>query len=140
MFVVERELLWRGRVTAGEASIGLIGDEGEALGADARSVWPRLVHAKGYTAKDVRGTCVCVPAALVKLESDVDDSLVVQEPSAHDPVARHEAREMRANVPDGAAIVEIREVRPVADSGSLAPGVRKVLCTKEAYTIPSRVS
>ena len=84
------------------------------------------IEQKPERTKDVHSACVCVPAALIKLESDVDDSLVVQEPSAHDPVTRHEAREMRANVPDGAAIVEIREVRPVADSGSLVPGFRKV--------------
>ena len=46
----------------------------------------------------------------------VDNGLVVQELTAQDPVASHEAREMGANVADGARVVEIGEVRPVANS------------------------
>ena len=99
-----------------------------------------VIEERPARTRDVHSTCIGVPAALVKLESDVDDGLVVQEPSAHDPVARHEAREMGANVPDGTAIVEIGEICPVADGGSLVPGFRKVPCPKEASTIPSRVS
>ena len=46
----------------------------------------------------------------------VDNGLVVQELTAQDPVTSHEAREMGANVADGAGVVEISEVRPVTNS------------------------
>ena len=52
----------------------------------------------------------------------VDDGLVVQELTAQDPVASHEAREMGANVADGARVVEIGEVRPVTNSRFLSKG------------------
>ena len=50
----------------------------------------------------------------------LNDGLVVQEPTAHDPVARHEAREVRADVSDGTAAVKIGKVRPVANSRCLS--------------------
>ena len=68
----------------------------------------------GCGRRDARRARVGVPAALIELERDVNDRLVIQEPAAHDPVAGHEAREVRANVPDRAAVVEVREVGVVA--------------------------
>ena len=50
----------------------------------------------------------------------VDDGLVVQELTAQDPVTSHEAREMRADMANSARVVEIGEVRPVANSRFLS--------------------
>ena len=66
--------------------------------------------------RDVRSAGIGVPAAFVEVESDLDNGVVVHEPPAHDPVSGHEARKVGADVPNGAAVVEIREVGPVADS------------------------
>ena len=64
----------------------------------------------------MHGALVGVPATIVELETNVDNGLVIQEPAAENPVASHIARKVGADVPYGAAVVEIREVGPVANS------------------------
>ena len=66
--------------------------------------------------EDLQSAGIGVPASLVEVKTVVDNGLVVQELTAQDPVASHEAREMGANVADSARVVEIGEVRPVANS------------------------
>ena len=69
--------------------------------------------------EDVHSARIGVPTTLVEVKSVLNDGLVVQEPAAHDPIARHEAREVRADVSDGTAAVKIGEVCPVANSRCL---------------------
>ena len=71
-------------------------------------------HGQEDTGRCVRGAGVGVPAAFVEVESDLDDGVVVHEPPAHDPVSGHEARKVGPDMADCAAVIEVREVRPVA--------------------------
>ncbi len=79
--------------------------------------------------RDVRSAGIGIPAAFVQVEPELDDSVVVQKLPTHDPVSGHEAGEMRTDVADSAAVIEVREVRPVADRRFLRPP--RVVSTKD---------
>ena len=80
----------------------------------------------GCGRRDARRARVGVPAALVEVEAKIDNSLVVKESATHDPVAGHEACEVRTNMSDSTSVIEIGEVGPTADSRSLESKIRTV--------------
>ena len=87
---------------------------------------------------DLQSAGIGVPAALVEVEAKVDNSLVVKESATHDPVAGHEACEVRTNMSDSTSVIEIGEVGPTADSRSLESKVRNVSERREWFDVPSR--
>ena len=77
----------------------------------------------------VANTYACIMdtgSALVEVEAKIDNSLVVKESATHDPVAGHEACEVRTNMSDSTSVIEIGEVGPTADSRSLESKIRTV--------------
>jgi hypothetical protein len=56
-----------------------------------------------------------VPAGINKLECNVDDGLVVEHLSTHDPVTAVEALEMGANKAQLARLGRVSNVSPVSD-------------------------
>ena len=69
--------------------------------------------------KYLRSASVGVPASLVKFETNIDDGVVVQELASQDPVARHEACQVRTDVANGAGVIQISQVGVVANSRRL---------------------
>ena len=59
---------------------------------------------------DVHCALVGVPASFDELERDVDDRLVVEEPSTQKPVATMEAGQVRTDVSDLPVVIEIGEI------------------------------
>ena len=88
--------------------------------------------------RDVRRARIGVPARFVEVKAKIDNSLVVKEPAAHDPVPGHEARKVRTNMSDSTSVIEIGEVGPTADSRSLESKVRNVSERREWFDVPLR--
>lgn len=112
--VVEREVA-RARVPRAR-EVAVAGDVPERLGADsgagelAGSGWSSCKK----VALDLRSAGVGVPAAFVEGKADVHDGVVVQQLTAHDPVASHETCQVGTNMADSGAIVEVGKVSVVA--------------------------
>ncbi len=125
VLIVKRGL-FGGRDRAGVVAVA--GEVPKRLRADAGTTCPKKSERVQQRKRrgDRRGARIGVPAALVQLESSVDDRLVVQQPAAHNPVTSREAREVRADVPNGPAVVPIGEICPGAHSRCLGTRVKNI--------------
>ena len=68
---------------------------------------------------DLHVAAVRVHAGVSEGEAIIDDGLIVQHSSTHDPVSGHEASQMRANVDNIAIVILIRKVEMVTNNRSL---------------------
>ena len=115
MLVVEGGIGCRGRRATGVAT-----SVGSSIGED---LWANPGTSKGmrneYCLKNRKHSHVagiCVDASIGESKSIVDDGLVIQHPSAHDPVPSNEALKMRADV-DLLLVGVIGQVEVVSDRG-----------------------